>query len=151
MTTFRKTKYDERGEVYFQGERASEPELPWRKWIRENLPRGPEGFCFEDVDGVAILFDPQRHVNRAFMLIEFKWWGTQLDRSQFEMLAMLDGLLRAGDPDGKLYRGVYVVEWHRTDEFARINYTQTLAHYRLKEFFLFRLNYPSYFEGNART
>jgi hypothetical protein len=84
--TLRKTKYDDKGAHYFEGQNAREPELPWRKWIRENLPSGPEGFCFEDIDGIAVLFDPQRHINKKFMLVEFKWWNVQLDRSQMETL-----------------------------------------------------------------
>lgn len=140
----RQTKYDERGEHFF-GRNGGEHELPWRKWIRERLPRGPEGFCFEDIDGVAVLFDPHTHTNRAFMLLEFKYWNVHLDRSQVETLQLLDGVLRAGDPQGHLYKGVYVVEWHKTDEFVRLNYVQPLSHDRFREFLLFQISMSSYF------
>lgn len=143
--TLRKTKYGERGEMYFQGERASDPELPWRKFIRENLPKGFEGFVCEDVDLVVRLFDPATGKVQRLMLLETKWWNVQLDRSQLETLRQMDEMLRRGDTEG-IYAGCYVLEWHRTDEFARINYQHTLAHYRLPEFFLGNLKYPSYFE-----
>lgn len=149
MTMFdsklRKTQYGKNNQHFFDGKRRDEPELPWRKFIRERLPRGPEGFAFEDIDGVAVMFDPQRHVNRAFMLLEFKFWNVQLDRSQIETLRMLDEILHAGDPLMELYRGVYIVEWHRKDEFVRINYQQPLSHDRFREFLLFQVNIPSYF------
>lgn len=140
----RQTQYTERGEHYF-GRNGGEQELPWRKWVRENLPRGPEGFCFEDIDGVAVRFDPRSHVNQAFMLLEIKWWGVALDRSQGETLRMLDALLRKGDPDAKLYKGVYIVEWHKTEEFVRINYKHPLSHDRFREFLLFQVPIASYF------
>lgn len=143
-TKLRKTKYDDHNRHYFD-KAHGEPELPWRKWVRENLPRGPEGFVFEDVDGVAVLFDPRTHTNRAFMLLEFKWWGVALDRSQIETLRMIDELLRAGDPRRELYKGVFTVEWHRRDEFVRINYQQPLSHDRFRQFLLFQVNLPSYF------
>lgn len=146
MHTLRKTKYDPDSKHFFENDHR-EALLPWREWIRQNMPRGPEGFCFEDIDGVAIRFDPKTHINQKFMLIEFKWWNVPLDRSQVEALRLLDGLLRAGDPDGSLYQGVYIVEWHRQDEFARINYLHPLNHDRLKEFFMFELRFPSYFGG----
>lgn len=143
--TLRKTVYGQRNEHFFGHASASEPELPWRAFIRQNLPRGPEGFVFEDIDGVAVRFDPKAHVNQAFMLIEFKWWGVKLDRSQVEVLRMLDGIMRRGDPQRALYKGTYTVEWHRTDEFVRINYQQHLSHDRFKQFLMFQTSIPSYF------
>lgn len=152
--SLRKTRYGERNEHFFGHPGAGEPELPWRKWIRENLPRGPEGFVFEDIDGVAVRFDPRTHINQKFMLLEFKQWGVALDRSQLEVLKMLDARLRAGDRwvsqrSDPVYYGVYICEWHRTDEFVRLNYNHFLSYERLREFFLFQLWFPSYFESNA--
>lgn len=141
----RKTKMNDDGRHYF-GNNGGESELPWRKWVRANLPRGFEGFCVEDVDGVVICFDPKAHTNQALILLEIKEWGVQLDRSQLEMLKLLDRLLRAGDPRRALYRGTYIVEWHSTAEFVRVNYRQPLSHERFREFLLGRLALPSYFD-----
>jgi hypothetical protein len=72
-----------------------------------------------------------------------------LDRAQVETLQLLDGLLRAGDPNATLYRGVYIVEW--TDEptvtWVRVNYKHMLDADTFKAFLLFQHLLLSYFGG----
>lgn len=147
LRTLRQTKLDARGEHYYADE-TKEGILPWREWIRRNLPQGPEGFSFEDIDGVVFLHGVLSPVVPKFMLLEFKLLGTKLDKSQFLGFQQIDRLLRRADPRGREYFGFYIVEWPRDfpAPYARINYRHLLNAGDLREFFLFNSDVKSYFE-----
>jgi len=91
--------------------------LPFREWIRRNLPSGSDGFVCEDLDLVVRVFGEwfgQDSIGR-FMLIELKFMGTRLGRAQRMTFGLVDRLLRAGDPDAKRYRGYFVLEYSDED------------------------------------
>lgn len=143
----RRTKLDANGSHYYADE-TREGVLPWREWIRQNLPQGPEGFSFEDIDGIVFLHGVLSPDAPRFMCLEFKQMSTKLDKSQWLGFQQIDRLLRRGDPQRREYFGFYIVEWPRDfpAPYARINHTHLLNASDLREFFLLNLDIPSYFE-----
>ncbi len=147
MNELRKTELDGQGQHFF-GHASEYGLLPWREWMRTNLPKGSEGFAVEDLDAIVTIFGRLSPDLEKFMLVEFKQWGTQLDYSQLKTLRLLNYLLRRGDPKRVQYRGVYVVEWPRDDsDFVRVNYRQVLRFDQLQQFFLFRHAVKSLFDS----
>jgi len=143
----RKTKLDHNHLHYFEHTNL-EQELPWRIWIRKNMPTGPEGFTFEDVDGVASIHGEIARGRSRFMLIEFKLMDTKLDLSQKITYERIDRLLRKADPFRNEYKGFFIVEWPREgiSPYVRINYRKLLNADEFHDFLLFQLQLKSYFE-----
>jgi hypothetical protein len=148
----RKTKLDEHGDHFYEHTR-DEKILPWREWCRKYMPKGSEGFTFEDVDGMVALHGPLSPRGTRFMLIEYKWWDVALDLSQVKNFRLLHALLRRGDPTRQTYIGFYIVEWPRvpTASQVRVNYKYLLNGADLYAFYAMQEIYPAYFEMENKT
>lgn len=84
--------------------------LPWREFIRQNLPAGNEGFVAEDLDLIVRIYkhdDPEG----KFMLIELKYQQSTLNTAQKRTFGLIDKLLRKADPERKKYFGFYLVQY----------------------------------------
>lgn len=80
---------------------------PRREWIRQQLPKGNEGFVFEDLDGFISIFPKNGNGReRKHLLIEHKWNVIQLPRHQEITFQELHQAMRRGDPT---YVGFYLV------------------------------------------
>jgi len=94
-------------------------ELPWRRWFRGEFPEMPfpqvAGLSVEDIDLVTTLFgkhiDRNPRANGKFKIIEIKQGNAQMDYGQRRIYALIDGLLRKGDPDSYHYEGFYLMRW----------------------------------------
>lgn len=93
--------------------------LPFREWMRLNLPNGKQGMVVEDLDVVPLLFGGL--VNRSynehgkFMLVEIKSPGFGMTYAQKRLFGMMDTLLRFADPHEKHYMGCFLVWWDHED------------------------------------
>lgn len=89
--------------------------LPVREYIRKMCPGPSDGLVVEDLDLVPLIYGPLigRHKNDdgKFMLVEIKHTGFGIKYAQTRLFAMMDRLLRLGDPHGKFYIGFYVLNW----------------------------------------
>lgn len=82
---------------------------PRRDWIWQNLPKGREGFSFEDLDGIVNVFSSNGwNRPRLLMLIEHKWNVTEMKPAQRIAFKEIDAGLKIGL---KHYRGSYLVTW----------------------------------------
>jgi hypothetical protein len=86
---------------------------PRRDLIRQYLPKGSDGFVYEDLDLVPRVFTSKDPVGR-FALVEFKWNGTEMGTAQRKTFGLIHSTLRAGDPSRERYIGFYVVNWPGT-------------------------------------
>ena len=98
--------------------------LPWREWIRQEMPSGPEGLVAEDLDLVVRRFTHHDPVGR-FMLVELKHGEVGLGKAQVMTFGLVDGLLRIADPEGWRYLGYYLLhypglDWEECADF-RVN------------------------------
>lgn len=94
-------------------------ELPWRRWFRGEFSEMPfpQVACFtvEDIDLVTILYG--KHIERhprehgRFKIVEVKQGRAEMDYAQRRMYALMDELLRKGDPNGEHYEGFYLMRW----------------------------------------
>lgn len=89
--------------------------LPWRDWMREHLPIGPDGMVIEDLDLVSLLFGSRigRRYNDdgRFSLIEIKQATGIIQYAQKRLFGLIHRVLRRGDPDRTFYRGFYILRW----------------------------------------
>lgn len=127
-----------------------------REWIRQNLPKGSEGFDFQDLDGMVSLFPHHGHNRiRKRILVEHKWNVTQLTYAQQKSFKELHDALKRGDPT---YIGFYLVTYPGIErssdddeyeiDFARqprVNGT-FVSWNDLKRFYLGELSLKSMFE-----
>lgn len=112
--------------------------LPFREWIRNNMPSGRDGFVAEDLDLVVRLYGPRFHTDATgkFMLIELKHGNTQPAIAQQKTFGLIDALLRKADPEQKRYLGYFVVNYDNEDwnvSTFRIN-GKPVTLYELKSF-----------------
>lgn len=84
--------------------------LPWREWLRKELPPGHEGWVAEDLDLVVKSFSPDDPIGR-FMLLELKYRNTKLNRAQEMTFGILDYLLRKADPNRRVYCGYHLLRY----------------------------------------
>lgn len=90
--------------------------LPFREWMRSNLPNGQQGMVVEDLDVVPLLFGGL--VGRGyndhgkFMLVEIKSCGFGMTYPQKRLFGMMDTLLRFADPKAQHYMGCFLVWWN---------------------------------------
>lgn len=117
------------------------PELPYRKWFRGEFanmffPQIP-GISVEDVDLVVTLFGDliHRHSDEdgRFKIVEVKQGKAKMDYAQRRMYALIDRLLRQGDPGGEHYDGFYIMIWSPPE--CVVNNTR-LSMVQLAEFYL---------------
>lgn len=88
--------------------------LPFRDWIRENLPNGRSGFVAEDLDLIIRLFGRAHNSDRLgkMMLVELKYGEkTDLGIAQKMTMGLQNMLLRGGDADGTRYVGFFRVNY----------------------------------------
>ena len=120
--------------------------LPWRDWIRDEMPAGPEGWVAEDLDLIVRRYTSSDPVGR-FMLVELKYGEAGLGKAQFMTFGLMDGLLRTADPQGKRYLGYYLLnypesEWEGCSGF-RVNGIP-LAIQGLKKWLAMEVILPAY-------
>ena len=101
------------------------PELPIRKWIRENIPRGQEGYNIEDLDLIILRFGNaigrDYGADGEFILCECKENKPLLPYKQKRTFQLLDRLLKEADPQEKHYKGFYLVCWDGKREVVQVN------------------------------
>jgi len=90
--------------------------LPFREWIRKNLPTGNEGVTIEDLDLVVRVYGNQYGSDGQgkFMLIELKFDDSWIGYAQMKTFRLIDKILKAGDAEGNRYKGYFVLQY--TDE-----------------------------------
>lgn len=120
--------------------------LPWREWMRDELPSGPEGWVAEDLDLVVRTYTQSDPVGR-FMLVELKHGKTGLGRAQVMTFGLVDRLLRAADPEGRRYLGYYLLqypeqEWERCLSF-KVNRVPLIPQ-GLKRWLAMEVTLPAY-------
>ena len=122
--------------------------LPFREWLRKNMPGGADGFIVEDLDLVIRWYG--RHYgfdsHGAFILIDLKFGNTDLSIAQKKTFSMMDKLLRLADPHYERYLGFYVLQYSNENwDVAnfRINF-QNVTHQQFMEFWQRRFIVPSY-------
>jgi len=89
---------------------------PRRQWIRDHpdIPPGPEGFCFEDLDGICRVWGKLCNGDSIgkYKLLEWKWNNHFLDHSQFMQFHEIDAALRASTSQHRdRYLGFYLMQW----------------------------------------
>lgn len=82
---------------------------PRREWIYANLPKGSEGYDFQDLDGVVSIFPHNGHQReRKRILIEHKWNVTRLTYAQQKAFQEIHNAMKRGD---QTYIGFYLVTY----------------------------------------
>lgn len=91
--------------------------LPFREWIRNNLPSGRDGFIVEDLDLVIKVYGRNYGLDRKgkFMLCELKFYPKSIGYAQKQLYGLIDKLLRSADPDKNRYQGYYVIQYDNDD------------------------------------
>lgn len=91
--------------------------LPFREWIRENLPHGRSGVVVEDLDLVIRLYGEHHGTDATgkFMLIELKFGNATPGYAQERTFGLMDSLLRQADPERRRYLGYFIVNYDNTD------------------------------------
>lgn len=120
--------------------------LPWREYIRENIPSGIQGFVYEDLDLVARRFSKEDPIGK-FMFIEIKYKDTMLGVAQTRTFGLIDRLLRSADPERKRYVGYYLMQYPDPDpnkcDHIRVN-EQQLTMEEFKKWLRFELDIQPY-------
>ncbi len=119
-------------------------ELPWRKWSRGEYEKMPfpqiDGVSVEDIDLVVTLFggivNRHRSSDGKFKIIEVKQGHAEMEYGQRRMYALMDKVLKKGDPDGQWYKGFYRMQW--TPPECRVNNIR-LSMDQLVDFYLDKL------------
>lgn len=123
--------------------------LPWREWIRENMPTGTEGIVVEDLDLIVLRFGPQEGLgyndNGRFMLVEIKQKGAPLPYAQKRVFGLVHQVLRRGDPARRYYLGFYLVHWYE-EHHVKINGREVLDMEQFRAFLLGKIDIPSMFD-----
>lgn len=92
--------------------------LPYREWIRDNLPTGKAGMVVEDLDLVIRVYGHGYGTDEEgkFMLCELKHGlNTQMNHAQIKTFKLVDSILAAGDPNGTRYVGHFLVNYSAED------------------------------------
>lgn len=91
--------------------------LPYREWLRHNMPNAGYGFVVEDLDLVVRWFGQNYGFDStgAFMLIELKHGNSDLGIAQTKLWGLIDGMLRKADPEYKRYFGFYLIQYSCED------------------------------------
>jgi hypothetical protein len=124
--------------------------LPWREWLRNELPPGPKGWVAEDLDLVVRKYSLEDPVGR-FMLIELKHGGASLSKSKLMTFGIIDFLLRQADPKRKIYRGYFLLQYPDPNPESCTHVIvndEVLSLGELKQWLKFDFEIPPYaFEG----
>jgi len=97
--------------------------LPFRDWLRTNLPNGSNGMVVEDLDLVVRCYGPMygKDGDGMFMLVENKFGMATLGVAQVKTFGLIDRLLRQADPEARRYRGYYLVQYD-CEEWEKANF-----------------------------
>lgn len=117
--------------------------LPYREWIRSNMPGPRAGFVVEDLDLVIRTYGNEFDTDGIgkIMLVELKRWPHNIGYAQRATFGLLHRLLRKADPDQNRYVGYFVVQYDNDDW----DYSQfwvngiNLCLSELKDFLMFHL------------
>jgi hypothetical protein len=89
--------------------------IPYREYMRDNLPTPGQGMVVEDMDVIALqigaLCGRHRDADGKFMMIEIKSFGARMGYAQTRLFSMMHRLMRAGDPQKEYYVGFYLLHW----------------------------------------
>jgi hypothetical protein len=87
--------------------------LPFRDWIRANLPVGNQGFVAEDLDLVIRVYGANFDSDSTgkFLLAELKYGNSRLDYAQRMTFGLLDSMLRQADPTCSRYLGFFLINY----------------------------------------
>jgi len=98
--------------------------LPFRDWIRREMPNGADGFVAEDLDLVVRHYGAgfELDSNGRFMLCEIKIDRGIFNKAQQKTFSLIHGLLREADPFCERYIGFFrihtTVEWPDATHFT---------------------------------
>ncbi len=87
-------------------------QLPFRDWIRANMPSPNDGFVVEDLDLVIRVYGQNFNTDKdgKFMLIELKKHPAYIGNAQWMTYGMVNRLL-VSSPESHRYKGYYVVQY----------------------------------------
>lgn len=125
-------------------------ELPFRKWLRENMPTPRDGFVVEDLDLLLRCYGPNYHTDDkgCFMLVEVKYGNADLGHAQRRTFGLINQLLRLADPKRERYMGFYLIQYSDPDwSYAdfKIN-RRPVTGEQFTSFLNFEYSPPTYFE-----
>lgn len=91
--------------------------LPFREWMRRNLPNGSAGVVVEDLDLVIRLYGEQHGTDGIgkFFLVELKFGNAKPGYAQERTFGLIHDLLRAADPRKERYLGYHLVNYDHKD------------------------------------
>lgn len=121
--------------------------LPWREWIRENIPNGSSGYVAEDLDLIIRRYGKAADGNPdgRFMFIEIKYPGAVMGHAQRMTFGLIHRLLRKADPEHEWYVGFYLVHWN--DGYVDVNGIQKTLE-QFKDFLMGKSNILSLFDND---
>lgn len=123
------------------------PLLGFREYIRNNFPSGPDGLVAEDIDLIIRWYGPNFGLdnNGQFILCELKnGLHEKVGLAQQMTFGLIHRLLKHADPNGRYYKGFYVINY--TDEdWERASFKVNGQDMTLKELNRFLLK--KYFDG----
>jgi len=115
--------------------------LPFRDWIRDHLPGGPDGYVVEDLDLVLRIYGPKfkSDATGKFMLIELKFGHSWIGVAQRKTFGLMHNLLRNADPGCQRYLGYFVLQYDNEDwDIANFSINrESVTRQRFMEFLLF--------------
>lgn len=131
---------------------AEEDNIPWRQWIRDELPPGTKGFVYEDLDGIPRTFHYIKNPVGKFKLVEMKLNFRDLDVSQKRTFGLIDLLLRLADLEGTRYIGFYLFQPEdnkpENSTFVKINGKKLSLHmfrlWLLDDIYIEQYQFPDY-------
>ena len=87
-------------------------ELPFRKWMRNNLPHPKEGMVVEDLDVVLRVYGEKFNTDDdgKFMLVELKKYSAYIGHAQWMTYGLINRLL-VSSLESYRYQGYYVVQY----------------------------------------
>lgn len=124
--------------------------LPFREWLRMNMPTAHDGFVVEDLDLVIRWYGVNGFgAEGAFMFLELKFWNYDIGIAQKKTFGMIDRLLRIADPKKEKYKGFFVVQYS-DENWNKANFRINGKPANLSEFteFLKMKNTPNSYFGN---
>ena len=91
--------------------------LPFREWLRKNMPSGTDGFVVEDLDLVIRVYGPnfESDAEGKFILVELKYGMAWIGRAKKMTFGLIHRLLRETDSHRQRYLGFYVLNYDDED------------------------------------
>jgi len=87
--------------------------LPFRDWIRANLPAGNQGYVAEDLDLMLRVYGHEFNTDATgrFAECELKFGNATLDYAQIRTFRLRHTIMRKGDPERERYQGFYLIQY----------------------------------------